>query len=265
MSTEAVLVERDGAIVTVTLNRPDRRNALDSATIARLSEVFTELSNGASLDPLATRAVILTGAGDKAFAAGADIAELRALDPRAAEALSSAAARLAQVMADAPYVVIAAVNGAALGGGCELALIADFIYASDRAMLGFPEVGLGVIPGFGGTQRLPRRIGLGPARELIYSGAIVDAARARELGLVNRVVPHADLIERVREVAQTIAARGPLAVAEAKRVVTEGLERDLSSGLALESERFGALFASEDAHEGLAAFLEKRPPVFKGR
>jgi enoyl-CoA hydratase len=265
MASPNLLVERDGAIVTITLNRPERRNALDSATIADLTAEFASLTAQAEGAPDGTRVVIVTGAGDKAFAAGADVAELATLDAPAAEALSRRGAELTLAMEKAPFVIIAAVNGVALGGGCELALGADFIYASERAVFGFPEVGLGVIPGFGGTQRLPRRIGVGPARELVCSGVLVNAERARELGLANAVVPHAELLERVRAVAATIGAKAPLAVTAAKRVLGDGLDRDLRSALDLESSHFGALFATEDAREGLRAFVEKRAPAFKGR
>ena len=155
-------------------------------------------------------------------------------------------------------------NGFALGGGSELALACDFIYASERARFGQPEVGLGLIPGFGGTQRLARRVGVGRARELVYTGAPVDAVRALSIGLVNEVVPHAELLERVRTLAQAIAARPPLAVAAAKRLLLRGTEIELTAANELETEAFGALFATHDAREGTAAFLGKRPPAFDG-
>jgi enoyl-CoA hydratase len=269
MTTEPVLVLRDGPIVTLTLNRADRRNALDSSLIGALTALVSSLTSEALATPVqepeTARVIVLTGAGDKAFAAGADIRELGTLDATQAEALSAAGARLTLLMEQSPLVIIAAVNGHALGGGCELALAADFIYASERAVFGFPEVGLGVMPGFGGTQRLPRRIALGVARELLFSGALVNAERARELGLANAVVPHEELLGKATDVARLIAAKAPLGVAATKRAVRRGMDVDLESALALESKEFGALFATEDAREGLAAFLAKRPPSFGGR
>jgi enoyl-CoA hydratase len=260
MNDSMLLVERDGEIVSVTINRPQKRNALSKQVILELTDVFGSLVAGGVLQ---TRAVILTGAGDRAFVAGADIAELSALTPLQAREFSDAGGRLATLMESAPFVVIAAVNGYALGGGCELALAADFIYASERAMFGLPEVGLGVIPGFGGSQRLPRRIGVGLARELAFSGALIDAARAHQVGLVNQVVPHDELMSKVREVARLIASKAPLAVAACKRVMARGQDADLASAVALENAAFSALFATDDAREGMLAFIEKRTTSFK--
>lgn len=247
----------------LTLNRPDKLNALNSALLVALRERIERLAE----EPAASRprAVVLTGAGEKAFVAGADIAELAELGATEARALSELGQRLGRAIEEAPFPVIAAVNGFALGGGLELALCADFIYAAEHAKLGLPEVGLGLIPGFGGTQRLARRIGAARARELIYTGRVVDAAEALSLGIVNRVLPAAELLQKVEETCATIAAKGPLAVAAAKRTILRGEDVDLISGCELEAVAFGNLFATQDAREGTRAFLEKRKPAFGAR
>jgi enoyl-CoA hydratase len=247
----------------LTVNRPDKLNALNSALLVELRERI----EGFARQPAATRprAVVLTGAGDKAFVAGADIGELAGLGAPEARELSEVGHRLGRAIEEAPFPVIAAVNGFALGGGLELALCADFVYASERAKFGLPEVGLGLIPGFGGTQRLRRRIGAARARELIYTGRVIDATEALTLGLVNRVLPPQDLLTKVAETCASIAAKGPLAIAAAKRVVLRGEDVDLGSGCELEAAAFGNLFATADAREGTSAFLEKRKPVFGAR
>ena len=219
-SPRADLVLVDGAaglVATVTVNRPWALNALDAPTLTALLAAFEELAAAPGV-----RCVILTGAGDKAFVAGADIKAMAAMTPAEAGALAGIAHRLGAVIEGMSAPVIAAVGGFALGGGCELALAGDFIYASRAAKFGLPEVGLGVIPGLGATQRLPRRIGLARARELLYTGAVVDADEALRLGLVNAVLEPGELRPRVRAVADAIAARAPLAVAAAKRAVREG-------------------------------------------
>jgi enoyl-CoA hydratase len=260
--TDALLVAEAGPLTTLTLNRPDKLNALDAALLAEVAGVVGELA----ARPMATRprVVIVTGAGDKAFAAGADVAELARATPVEARGLSANGHRAGRTLEEAPFPVIAAVNGFALGGGCELALACDFIYASDRARFGQPEVGLGLVPGFGGTQRLARRVGVGRARELVYTGATLDAERARAFGLVNEVIPHAELMTRVEALGRTIAARPPLAVAAAKRLLLRGTEIELTAANELESEAFGALFATHDAREGTSAFVAKRTPAFDG-
>jgi enoyl-CoA hydratase len=263
MSVEShLVVSEDGPLVVLTLNRPDKLNALDSALLGAVGQATTELM----ARPMATRprAVLVTGAGDKAFAAGADIAELAGLSAAEARALSEHGHRVGRTLEEASFPVIAAVNGFALGGGLELALACDFIIASDKARFGLPEVGLGLVPGFGGTQRLARRVGVGRARELVYTGGVIDAERAKAIGLVNEVVPHAELLARARAVGTAIAARAPLAVAAAKRLIREGSEADLRVANQLESEAFGALFATRDAKEGTSAFVAKRPPAYDG-
>jgi enoyl-CoA hydratase len=259
---ETLLVERSEQVVVVTVNRPDKLNALNSTVLRELLQVFLELANVTTRTR--PRAAILTGSGDKAFVAGADIAEMSAMTVADAKSFSDAGHRLNAVIEEASFPVIAAVNGFALGGGCELALACDFIYASERAKFGQPEVNLGLMPGFGGTQRLARRVGLGLARELIYTGDVINAERALAINLVNAVVPHAELMPRVREVADKIAAKGPLAVAASKRVMVRGYECDLISGNELEASAFSGLFGSDDQKEGTGAFLAKRSASFTG-
>jgi enoyl-CoA hydratase len=259
MPFETLLVDRQDAVAEITINRPNKLNALDATVIAELRAAVEELGRDG------TRVAILTGAGDKAFVAGADIEAMSRMTAAEAKRFAEAGQGLALAIESAPFVAIAAVNGFALGGGCELALACDFIYASERARFGQPEVNLGLLPGFGGTQRLARRIGLGRARELVYSGRQVAAERARELGLVNEVVPAAELRDRVRAVAQEIATKAPLAVAGAKRVISRGYDIALEAACELEATAFATLFASEDMREGTAAFLSKRAPMFKGR
>jgi len=236
-----VLVAREGDVATVTVNRPDKRNALSAKVIAELTHAFHHLRFAKGED--AVRAVILTGAGDRAFVAGADIAAMSAMTSPEAYAFS----------------------GFALGGGCELMLACDLAYASESAQLGQPEVSLGVIPGFGGTQRLTRRVGIAKARELVFTGDLVSAAEAKRIGLVNDVFSAADLLPKVRAIAAKIATKGPLAVASAKRVMLRGADLELASAHELEAQAFGVLFGSEDQREGMAAFLEKRAAKFSGK
>ncbi len=262
MSAPILLVGEDGPLAILTLNRPDKLNALNRELLGSVGSAVAELARR----PVATRprAVIVTGAGDRAFAAGADVAELSTLSAEEARALSQHGQRVGRTLEEAPFPVIAAVNGFALGGGAELALSCDFIYASERARFGQPEVGLGLVPGFGGTQRLLRRVGIARARELVFTGRAIDAIEAKAIGLVNEVVPHAELMERTSAVARTIAKKAPLAVAASKRLMLRGAGVDLTTACELETEAFGALFASHDAREGTHAFVEKRPPKFDG-
>jgi enoyl-CoA hydratase len=213
------------------------------------------------------RCVIVTGAGDKAFVAGADIAEMAALTPTQAHAFAELGGALGESIETSEKAWIACVNGFALGGGCELAMACDFIYASDRAKFGQPEVKLGVIPGFGGTQRLARRVGVAKAKELCMTGDTIDAAEALRIGLADAVVPHAELTAKVTALAGRIAANGPLAVAECKRLIHAGQSMALGHAIALEQRSFGLLFATADQREGMAAFLAKprRPAQFKGQ
>src|SRR5512141_1707461 len=243
----------------VTVNRPKALNALDPATIGELSHAF-DLAR----DP-GVRALVVTGAGDKAFVAGADIARMSSMTALEAQAFAEAGhATLAQLEA-LPIPTIAAVNGFALGGGCELAMACDLIYASEKARFGQPEVNLGIIPGFGGTQRLTRRVGLMRAKEIVFSGEMVDAAKAKAIGLALDVFSPEALVPHAIAQARTIASRGPVAIAAAKRVMEQGAGVDLATGCALEVKAFARLFASDDAREGMRAFLEKRPARFQGR
>jgi enoyl-CoA hydratase len=256
---ELVKVELDGAIATVTISREKQLNALSSAVLGELAEIAGTLEENAAL-----RCVLLTGAGEKAFVAGADIGEMQDMPPDRAEWLSSRGAAIGRLIAESRLVWIAVVNGFALGGGCELAMCCDFIYASQNARFGQPEVKLGVIPGFGGTQRLARRVGAGKAVELVTSGDMIGADEALRIGLCEAVFPPGELMHKARDIARRIAANGPLAVSEAKRVIHQGMEGDLEAGLRIETTAFAGLFDTADQKEGMAAFAGKRPPAFKG-
>jgi enoyl-CoA hydratase len=259
MSENPVLLSREGDLAIVTINRPDKLNALNREVLAGLLGVVEELTAAGGV-----RAMVLTGAGEKAFVAGADIAAMRTMGPAEAKAFSDLGHRLGDRMESAPFVVIAAVNGFALGGGCEMALACDLIYASEKSRFAQPEVNLGVIPGFGGTQRLSRRVGVGKARELLYTGDMIDAAEALRIGLVEGVVPHGTVVEHAKGVAKKIATKGPLAIQQAKAVMRRG-DAGLPSANELEAQAFAMLFGTEDLKEGMGAFLEKRAATFAGR
>jgi enoyl-CoA hydratase len=251
---------REDGVAVLTVNRPDALNALDSATLTELRDRLRELGEDSDV-----RVVVLTGAGDRAFVAGADIRYMSGLgvdEAREWGALGQEAGSLLETM---PKPTIAAINGFALGGGCELALACDFRYATQTAKLGQPEVNLGIIPGWGGTQRLARAVGIGIAKELVLSGRMVDADEAQRIGLVNAVFEPSVLLAKTLETARALAAKGPLALAAAKRSLNRALAGDHAENLAREADEFGELFASEDAREGMTAFAEKREPSFKGR
>jgi len=254
---ELVTLEARGPVAVLTLNRAETLNALDSAMLAAICARCSELDG----DP-AVRAVVLTGAG-RAFAAGADIAEMRAQGPLAAEAFSRLGHRATAALESLPVPTIAAVGGYALGGGCELALACDWIYASEKARFGQPEVGLGLIPGFGGTSRLVRRVGVAWAKEMVVMGETLKADVALRIGLANRVFPPEALLDAAVAAGVTIAEKGPLAVEQAKRVIQEGQGADVRVAHALEQAAFGLVSASDDRNEGMDAFLEKRDPNFK--
>ena len=258
MSSETILVER-GAVTTLTLNRPDKLNALNKLLLTELLAALRELAADS-----AVRCAVMTGAGEKAFAAGADIAAMATMTAAEARAFAALGHEVGAAMEAAHFPIVGAVNGFALGGGCELALACDFLYASDKAKFGQPEVNLAVIPGFGGTQRLARRVGIGRARELCYTGDMIDAAEALRIGLVNAVVPGAELLARAKATAEKIAQKGPLAIAQCKRVTARGADVPLPVANELELQGFAALFGSKDQREGMAAFLEKRKPAFSG-
>lgn len=262
---ETVLVAREqieggGSVVTITLNRPDKLNALNATLLRELFQAVVELGADKTV-----RCAILTGAGDKAFAAGADIGAMKEMSAAEARTFAHLGHSLGERIESVHFPILAAVNGFALGGGCELALACDFIYASDKAKLGQPEVNLGVIPGFGGTQRLARRIGIARARELCYTGDVIDAQEALRIGLVNAIVPHAELMTKAKDTAAKIAAKGPLAIAQCKRVIYRGADVALSIANELEAQAFAGLFGSSDQREGMGAFLEKRKATFEGK
>ena len=251
-------VQREASVALVTIDRQDALNALDVATLTELRDNLRELAADDS-----ARVVILTGAGEKAFVAGADIKYMSGLDVEGAKewgALGHEAGRLLETM---PKPTIAAINGFALGGGCELALACDVRYASSRAKLGQPEVNLGIIPGWGGTQRLARVCGLGIAKELIFTGRTLDAEEALRIGLVNGV--HDPVLDKAREVAGLLAAKSPIALRLMKDLANRALGGDHSENLEAEGQTFGEIFSSEDAREGMTAFVEKREPRFVGR
>ncbi|HEX3550885.1 MAG TPA: enoyl-CoA hydratase-related protein [Candidatus Elarobacter sp.] len=258
---ETLLVERSESIATITLNRPEVLNALNVRMLDELRAAFAELDADAGV-----RAVILTGAGSKAFAAGADIGELNALPgAHAGEAQARKGQSLTRAIERMRVPVVAAVNGFALGGGCELAMACDIRVASENARFGQPEVNLGLLPGYGGTQRLTRLVGEGAAMYLCLTGEMLDAAEALRIGLVQRVVPLDGLLDEARRVAGLIAAKAPLAIAATKRAVVEGAALDLDDGLALEALLFGQIVTTEDFREGSRAFLDKRKATFAGR
>jgi enoyl-CoA hydratase len=259
MSYQSVTLVADDGIATLTVNRPDKLNALNAATIAEL---------GAAIDEVRTRddirGLIVTGAG-RAFIAGADISELAAETPVSARELALKGQRIFGRFETSPKPVIAAVNGFALGGGCELALACHIRIAAEQAKFGQPEVKLGICPGYGGTQRLARLIGKGRALQLLMTGETIDAAEAYRLGLVNRVVAADGLIQAAAEMLRQILANGPLAVAACIEAVGLGLDMPLDRALAMEAAHFGLLAATSDMREGTTAFLEKRPAEFKGK
>lgn len=259
MSDPTLSVDIDGPVVVVTLRREKALNALSSAVLSEILDAAGALEENRDL-----RAVILTGAGERAFAAGADIAEMQSMDRDGAEKLSLRGTAVGRAIERSRLVWIAAVNGFALGGGCELALACDFIYAAATAKFGQPEVKLGVIPGFGGTQRLARRVGVGKAKELVLTGDTISADEALRIGLCDAVFPAGELLEKARAAALRIAANGPLAIAEAKRVIQEGWTLPIDAALELETQAFAGLFDTGDQREGMAAFLAKRAAAFRG-
>jgi enoyl-CoA hydratase/carnithine racemase len=260
MNFENILLEKKGAIAYVTVNRPKVLNALNAATLEELRSAFTDIKNDAAI-----RVAILTGAGEKAFVAGADIGELAKQEPVPVKEYTLRNQSVLDLIENLGKPVIACINGFALGGGCELAIACTMRLASENAKLGQPEVKLGVIPGLGGTQRLPRLVGKGVAMQLVTTGEMISAQEAHRIGLVNEVTPAAELIPRAEAIAQKIIANAPLAVQYAMEAVNKGMEMPLAEGLYLEAVLFGVCCASEDKKEGIAAFLEKRKAEFKGR
>jgi enoyl-CoA hydratase len=254
-----VKLEVEATTAIITIDRPKALNALNPQVLSELADAVAQIRTNA-----AVRAVIITGAGEKAFVAGADIAAMANFNAEEAKAFGELGHRVMDAIEALPVPVIAAVNGFALGGGSELALACDFIYASEKAKFGLPEVSLGVIPGFGGTQRLTRLLGRARAKEIIFTGDMIDAAKAKAIGLALEVVAPEELLPFCKKVAATIAKRGPLAITQAKTAIDKGGDLPLEAGNALERNAFSILFGSADQKEGMAAFLAKRPPEFKG-
>lgn len=260
MAYENITVEKRDGIAIVTINRPKVLNALNTKTFHELADAFAGLR-----DDKAVGAVILTGAGEKAFVAGADISEFSGFTPDDAREYGRLGWRTMMLVENIGKPVIGAINGFALGGGLELAMSCTFRYASDNARMGQPEVNLGLTPGFGGTQRLPRLVGRGRALEMLLTGAPIDAATAERIGLVNRVVPQAELMSECEKTAKLIASKAPIAVRYMIEVVNSGLDISLEDGMELEAGVFGLAFSTEDYKEGTTAFLEKRKAAFKGK
>ncbi len=260
MSYENILLEKKNSIAYVTVNRPKVLNALNGATIEELRSAFHELKQDGSI-----RVVILTGAGEKAFVAGADIGELAQQDPVSGREMALRGQNVLNLIENLGKPVIACVNGFALGGGCELALACTLRLASDNAKFGQPEVKLGIIPGYGGTQRLARLVGKGLAMQMVLAGEMVTAQEAYRIGLVNEVTAPAELIPRAEALAGKIIANAPLAVQYAMEAVNKGMEMTLAEGMFLEASLFAVCCATEDKKEGTSAFLEKRVAAFKGK
>ncbi|WP_426349792.1 short-chain-enoyl-CoA hydratase [Alloiococcus sp. CFN-8] len=253
MELNNVLFEKEGNIATVTINRPKALNALNSETLVELNSVLDLLEEDDSI-----YAVILTGAGEKAFVAGADITEMKDLTVQEGRRFSILGNKVFRRLETLEKPVIAAIGGFALGGGCELSLSCDIRIASEKAKFGQPEVGLGITPGFGGTQRLARVVGLGMAKELIYTGKVIKADEALRIGLVNKIVAPESLMEEAKALALTIAKQAPIAVKLSKAAINRGMQMDMDTAISYEAEVFGECFSSQDQKEGMTAFVEKR-------
>ena len=259
MDYKNLLVEFKDGIATVKINRPKALNALNSETLDELKHVGNALNDNKDV-----RIVIVTGEGEKAFIAGADILEMKDMNALEGMTFSQRGHEAFSTFENMDKPVIAAVNGFALGGGFEVALACDIIYASDKAKVGFPEITLGIFPGFGGTQRTAKLIGLAKTKELIFSGKTITAQEAYEMGLINKVVPHEELMKEVTVLAEKIKANGPISMKLAKECINKSLFLDIESGLLLEAKDFGLCFGTKDQKEGMTAFVERRKPTFKG-
>jgi enoyl-CoA hydratase len=260
MEYKNIKFEKDAAVAIVTIDRPKVLNALNDETIAELDHCFTSIAEDRTII-----CVILTGGGEKSFVAGADIGELAICNVISGRTKSDKGHTLFFKIENLPQPVIAAINGFALGGGCEISMACDIRLASEKAKIGQPEINLGIIPGYGGTQRLPRLIGSGKAKQMVLTGDLITAEEAQHIGLVDEVYPPDELLPKAKEIAQKIASKGPLAVKAAKEAINFGLDVDLKSGCEHEAALFAGLCASEDMREGLNAFLEKRKAEFKGK
>ncbi|MCX7823584.1 MAG: enoyl-CoA hydratase-related protein [Syntrophobacterales bacterium] len=260
MAYENILFEvRDDGVAILTVNRPKSLNALNPQTLEEIDRALDEVEKNDKI-----KVLVITGAGEKAFIAGADITEFPKMNPLQAYKFAEKGQNVFLRLEQLPKPVIACVNGFALGGGCELAMSCDFIYASDKAKFGQPEINLGIIPGFGGTQRLARLVGRAKAKELCMTGEMISAEEAKNIGLVAKVFPAENLFEETIKVASALAQKSQVALRAIKKVIDEGIGSDLRSGCLLEANAFALTFASEDAREGVQAFLEKRKPSFKG-
>ncbi|MGI6453253.1 MAG: short-chain-enoyl-CoA hydratase [Syntrophomonadaceae bacterium] len=255
-----VILEKKGRVAVLVINRPQALNALNKDTLLDIQRGVEDVRDDDSIDVL-----IITGAGDRAFVAGADITFMVEMQPMEARNFGQLGSEVLRLIETMEKPVIAAINGFCLGGGCELAMACDFRICSEKAKFGQPEVGLGVTPGFGGTQRLPRIVGIGMAKQLLYTGDIINANEALRIGLVNYVVPSEDLMSNVMEIAKKIASRGQTSVRLCKAVVNAGMQTDIDSALVIEKDAFGLCFATEDQKEGMKAFTEKRQPNFTGK
>jgi len=260
MTFDNLLVERDGNIAVVTLNRPKVLNALNTQTLTELSQAMASFKDDADV-----RAIVLTGAGEKSFVAGADINELAVLSPVAGKEHARRGQQIFDAIEQLGKPVIAAINGFALGGGCELAMACTLRLAADTAKFGQPEINLGLIPGYAGSQRLPRLVGRGVALEILLTGDMIGAQRAYEIGLVNRVVPAAELLAEAKKLAHTLASKAPIAVRYILDAVQQGLDMPFAQGEYLETSLFGTIASSEDMREGTKAFLEKRKAAWQGK
>ncbi len=258
MNYENILFQVHDGVGVLTFNRPKALNALNPTTLDEVADVIERVAGDDSI-----RVLVLTGAGEKAFVAGADINEFLSMNPLTARLFAEKGQGTFFRLEQLAKPVIACVNGFALGGGCEIAMSCDFIYASDKARFGQPEVNLGLIPGFGGTQRLLRLVGRAKAKELCMTGEMIDAQQAKELGLVAKVFPAEQLMDETMKVARALAAKSAGVLRSVKKVVDSGADMDLKNGCVLEAEAFGVCFSSEDMREGVSAFLEKRKPEFK--
>ena len=255
-----LLYEKENGIGIITINRPKALNALNAATVNELDDLLDAVAKDQEV-----KTVIVTGGGEKSFVAGADIAEMQSLGAVEGRAWGKLGQAVFTKLENLPQPVIAAVNGFALGGGCELAMACDIRIASEKAKFGQPEVSLGITPGFGGTQRLPRLVGKGRAKELLFTADLIDAAEAYRIGLVNKVTAPEELMNTAKALAQKIMSRAQAAVQLCKAAVNEGMDTDLDTGIAYEAEVFGLCFATADQKEGMSAFVEKRKPGFTGK
>ena len=260
MEFKYIIYEKSEGIATITLNRPEALNAFSKETVKEVLQALEDAKTDESV-----HIVILTGAGEKAFSAGADIKAMKGTNALKARELSLMGARICKALENLEKPVIAAINGYALGGGLETAMACDIRIASERARMGQTEINIGLIPGWGGTQRLTRLIGKTKAKELIYTGKIIDAKTAEQLGLVNMVVPADRFMENVRQFAAELAAKAPVALKVAKALIDKGADMSLDAAIALEREGFGVVSSTEDLQEGVSAFMEKRKPMFKGK